>query len=142
MRQDQLHSLPGLRLECALLRNNQTPAEEELWRLLRKHKLGGRKLRRQHSIGSYIVDFYCAAEELVIEVDGSVHDTAESVARDDEAEGLEPEGSVHDTAESVAKVRDERLQHLGYKIIRIRNSEVFEEPQAVLQRIAADFGTT
>ena len=102
-----------------MLRNNQTPAEEELWRLLGKHKLGGRKFRRQHSIGSYIVDFYCAAEKLVIEVDGSVHDTAEAVAND--------------------KIRDEELQHLGYKVIRIRNSEVFEEPLAVLQKITAAF---
>ena len=120
MRKNQLHSLPGLRLERALLRNNQTPTEEELWRFLRKHKLGGRKFRRQHCIGSCIVDFYCAAEELVIEVDGSVHDTAEAVAND--------------------IIRDEELQHLGYKVIRIRNSEVFEEPQTVLQRIAAAFG--
>jgi len=96
-----------------------TPAEEELWRLLRKHKLSGRKFRRQHSIGSYIVDFYCASDKLVIEVDGAVHDTAEASAND--------------------QVRDETLQHLGYKIIRIRNSEVFEQPELVLQQIAAAF---
>ena len=102
-----------------MLRNNMTPAEEELWRLLRKHRLGGRKFRRQHSIGSYIVDFYCAQEKLVIEVDGPVHDTVAAMAND--------------------QVRDEALQHLGYKIIRIRNSEVFEQPEQVLQGIAAVF---
>lgn len=102
-----------------MLRNNMTPAEEELWRLLRKHKLGGRKFRRQHSIGNYIVDFYCAQEKLVIEVDGTVHDTPEAMAND--------------------LVRDEALRHLGYKIIRIRNCEVFEQPEQVLQRIAAVF---
>ncbi len=96
-----------------------TPAEEELWRLLRKHKLRGRKFRRQHSVGSYIVDFYCASEKLIIEVDGSVHDTPEAKASD--------------------KVRDETLQHLGYEIIRIRNEEVFEQPEQVLQRIAVAF---
>lgn len=122
MRKDQLHSLPGLRQERALLRSNQTPAEEELWRLIRKHRLGGRKFRRQHSIGNFIVDFYCASEKLVIEVDGSVHDTPEAIANDE--------------------VRDETLQHLGYKVIRIRNSEVFEQPQMVLKRITAAFEHT
>ncbi|WP_162055350.1 endonuclease domain-containing protein [Pontibacter pamirensis] len=119
MRKDQLHSIPNLKEQRAVLRNNMTPAEEELWRLLRKHKLSGHKFRRQHSIGSYIVDFYCASEKLVIEVDGSVHDSAEAVAND--------------------KVRDETLQHLGYKIVRIRNSEVFDYPEQVLKRIAAAF---
>ncbi|OKL40997.1 endonuclease domain-containing protein [Pontibacter flavimaris] len=119
MRKDQLHSISNLRQERSILRNNLTPAEEELWRLLRKHRLGGRKFRRQHSIGSYIVDFYCASEKMIIEVDGSVHDTPEAIAND--------------------QVRDEKLQHLGYKVIRIRNSEIFEQPEEVLQKIAALF---
>jgi very-short-patch-repair endonuclease len=122
MRKDQLHSLPGLNKERALLRSNQTPAEEELWRLLRKYKVGGRKFRRQHSISNFIVDFYCASEKLVIEVDGSVHDTSEAIAND--------------------AVRDEKLQWLGYKVIRIRNSEVFEAPQAVLKKIETCFNGT
>ncbi|WP_266203413.1 endonuclease domain-containing protein [Pontibacter kalidii] len=119
MRKDQLHNIPNLRQERSILRNSLTPAEEELWRLLRKHKLGGRKFRRQHSIGSYIVDFYCASEKMIIEIDGSVHDTPEAIAND--------------------QVRDEKLQHLGYKVIRIRNSEIFEQPEKVLQKITALF---
>ncbi len=119
MRRDQMHSLPQFKKERALLRNTMTPAEEELWRLLRKHKLGGRKFRRQHSIGNYIVDFYCASERLVIEVDGSVHDAAEAKASD--------------------QVRNEKLQQLGYIVLRIRNDEVFEAPELVLQKIAAAF---
>ncbi|MHA6246327.1 endonuclease domain-containing protein [Pontibacter sp. CAU 1760] len=115
MRKDQVHSIPNLKMERALLRNNMTPAEEELWRLLRKHKASGRKFRRQHSIGSYIVDFYCASEKLVIEVDGSVHDTPEAIENDE--------------------IRDKTLEHLGYKVLRIRNSEVFEQPKSVIQRI-------
>ncbi|GAB3194214.1 very-short-patch-repair endonuclease [Pontibacter aydingkolensis] len=96
-----------------------TPAEKELWGLLRKRRLGSCKFRRQHSIGNYIVDFYCASEKLVIEVDGSVHDTPEAIAND--------------------KVRDETLQNLGYKVVRIRNSEVFAQPEQILQRISATF---
>ncbi len=112
-----MHSIPTLKEQRAILRNNLTPAEEELWRLLRKHKLNGLKFRRQHSIGGYIVDFYCASLKLVIEVDGSVHDTEEAMAND--------------------KARYETLQHLGYKIMRIRNSDVFDSPEHVLKRITA-----
>jgi very-short-patch-repair endonuclease len=65
------------------------------------------------------VDFYCASEKMIIEVDGSVYDTPEAIAND--------------------QVRDEKLQHLGYKVIRIRNSEIFEQPGKVLQKIAALF---
>ncbi|MEJ8801277.1 endonuclease domain-containing protein [Pontibacter sp. H249] len=119
MRKDQLHTLPYLRQVRSQLRSNMTPAEEELWSLLRKYKLGSRKFRRQHNIGSYIVDFYCASEKLVIEVDGSVHDRPEAIAND--------------------LLRDETLQHLGYTVVRIRNSEVFEQPEQVLQKIAATF---
>ena len=117
MRKDQLHSLQNLKEQRAILRSSMTPAEEELWRLLRKHKLNGLKFRRQHSIGSYIVDFYCSSEKLVIELDGTVHDTEEAIAND--------------------KVRDETLQYLGYKIIRIRNNTVFKNPELVLQQITA-----
>jgi very-short-patch-repair endonuclease len=99
-----------------------TPAEEELWRLLRKHRLGGRKFRRQHSIDNYIVDFYCASEKLVIEVDGSVHDIPEAIAAD--------------------KLRDETLQHWGYQVLRIRNDEVFEKPEVVLKKITSCFLNT
>jgi len=55
------------------LRGNMTPAEARLWNALKKRKLGGRKFRRQHSIGPYIVDFYCPREKLPIELDGAVH---------------------------------------------------------------------
>jgi very-short-patch-repair endonuclease len=56
------------------LRANLTTPEAVLWRYLQKKQLDGRKFRRPHSIENYIVDFYCASERLIIEVDGSVHD--------------------------------------------------------------------
>ncbi len=55
------------------LRNNLTPAEAFLWKQLQRRKLKGRKFRRQHSIENLIVDFYCADEQLIIELDGDVH---------------------------------------------------------------------
>lgn len=46
------------------LRNNGAPAEAQLWMTLKKRQLQGRKLlRRQHSIGAFIVDFYCPREK-------------------------------------------------------------------------------
>jgi very-short-patch-repair endonuclease len=44
---------------CRRLRKNQTDAEKKLWTLLRNRQLDGIKFRRQFSIGSYILDFYC-----------------------------------------------------------------------------------
>jgi len=55
------------------LRNRSTSAEAALWEMLKSRKLEGRKFRRQYSIGSYIVDFCCPAEKLVIELDGAPH---------------------------------------------------------------------
>ena len=47
-----------------------TPPEARLWRCLKGHKLDGLKFRRQHSVGPYILDFYCASAKLAVEVDG------------------------------------------------------------------------
>ena len=53
------------------LRNNLTPAEAALWNLLKNSQLEGRKFRRQHSVGFYILDFYCPSERMAIELDGA-----------------------------------------------------------------------
>ena len=55
------------------LRSNLTPAEAKLWTYLKNKKLGGRRFRRQHSVGGYILDFYCPTEKLAIELDGQGH---------------------------------------------------------------------
>ena len=56
-------------------RREATRAEAALWRALRNGLGGHLKFRRQHVIGSYIVDFYCPAANLVIEVDGPIHES-------------------------------------------------------------------
>src|SRR5262249_11264598 len=56
------------------LRQAPTRSEAMLWDKLRKKQLGGRKFRRQVSIGAFVVDFYCWEEKLVIEVDGAIHE--------------------------------------------------------------------
>ncbi len=59
-----------------------TPPEFRLWQALRRNSLGKCKFRRQHPIGPYILDFYCASAKLAIEVDGAVHDEPAQIAHD------------------------------------------------------------
>ena len=101
------------------LRSDLTPAEAALWRALQRSGLKGRKFRRQQSIGPYIVDFYCAAERLVIELDGAAHDSERS--------------AVHDDA------RDQFLQSLGLTVVRLENRNVLEDPDGVLAYIGQHF---
>ena len=55
------------------LRTEDTEAEARLWASLRDRRLGGWRWKRQVPQGSYIVDFYCAAARLVVEIDGGQH---------------------------------------------------------------------
>lgn len=55
------------------LRNNATEAEKRLWQHLKGRQLDGFKFRRQHSIDSYVVDFYCPQVKLAVEIDGESH---------------------------------------------------------------------
>ena len=102
-----------------VLRNNPTPAEVALWQLLKNKQLDGRKFRRQVSIENYVVDFFCPQENLVIELDGAVHDQP-TVAEND-------------------KYRDERLADLGFKILRFKNQDVFTLTDWVLSEIRKCF---
>ncbi|WP_229311166.1 endonuclease domain-containing protein [Larkinella soli] len=97
------------------LRNESTFAEEALWFRLRRSQLDGRKFRRQHSIGYFILDFYCPAERLAIEVDGFIHDAPENQANDQE--------------------RDRALATLDITVLRVRNEEIAENVFEVLERI-------
>ena len=55
------------------LRRKQTWAEKALWRLLRDRRFSGYKFRRQHPLGDYYLDFYCAEARLALETDGFGH---------------------------------------------------------------------
>jgi len=101
------------------LRKNLTPAEAFLWKQLQEKKLSGRKFRRQHGIDRYIVDFYCAKEALIIELDGEVHMNA--------------------TAEEYDNIRTGYLEKLGFKILRFENKMVFENLPSVLMEIRDSF---
>lgn len=69
-----------------VLRQDRSPAEHILWRYLRGRNMLGYKFRRQHSIGRWVVDFYCPELHLVIEVDGDSHYSDAGVLADRERE--------------------------------------------------------
>ena len=100
------------------LRRPMTSAEQVLWEALRDRKLGGLKFRRQHAVGPFILDFYCPARKLVVELDGEVHD--QQTQRDEE--------------------RTAHLEAFGYHVIRFRNEEVLADLPSVLARILRAVG--
>jgi very-short-patch-repair endonuclease len=59
--------------QAKALRRRMTPEERTLWHRLRTNKLDGLHFRRQHAIEGYVVDFYCSAAQLAIELDGPAH---------------------------------------------------------------------
>ena len=64
------------------LRREQTEEEKELWRALRGGRFAGFKFRRQHTVGAYILDFYCPLARLAVELDGFQHGLPEGRLRD------------------------------------------------------------
>ena len=101
------------------LRSRLTPAEAYLWKHLKAKKLDGRRFVKQHSIGRYIVDFYCASEQLIIELDGEIH--------------------LNATAESKDHLRTLYLNRLGFSVIRFENKMVFDNLDWVLDEIVSYF---
>ncbi|OUJ74982.1 cytosine methyltransferase [Hymenobacter crusticola] len=114
-----MHNLGYQKETRRTLRSNLTPAEALLWKALQRGQLAGRKFRRQHGIGPYIVDFYCSAEKLVIELDGAGHFTASGEAQDAE--------------------RDADLQKLGFQVLRFENKLVLQDINSILAAIEATF---
>lgn len=121
MKKKKIHNIPEKAGFRGYLRKNLTPAEAYLWRHLKARKLEGRRFIRQHGIGPFIVDFYCASEKLIIELDGEVHNTSESVEYDHK--------------------RTQYLNVLGYEVLRIENHRVFDHLQTVLDEIKNQFNT-
>ncbi|MDQ7009805.1 MAG: DUF559 domain-containing protein [Candidatus Gracilibacteria bacterium] len=72
-----LNNISRLKETRQKLRNGATEVEKIFWKELQGKKILGLKFRRQHSVGRYILDFYCPKLKLGIELDGSVHDNRE-----------------------------------------------------------------
>ena len=99
------------------LRKEHTLSEDILWQALRRKQLEGRKFRRQNPIGAFVVDFYCPEENLVVEVDGAIHETQR------EADAL----------------RQEIIESLGIRFVRISAEEVESNLAGVLKKICSAF---
>ena len=95
------------------MRKESTPAEQKLWKYLRRKQFACLKFRRQYPIPPYIVDFFCAARRLVIELDGESHIGKE----------------YYD------QKRQQFLAHQGLMVLRFWDTEIYDNLQYVLDII-------
>ena len=102
------------------LRRESSLPEGLLWRELRARK-SGLKFRRQHPVGPYVLDFYCAAAKLGFEIDGAAHGMGDNPQRD--------------------QARDASLAQRGLPVVRIAASDVLADPTSIAEmmvQIAAE----
>ncbi|HYW13752.1 MAG TPA: DUF559 domain-containing protein [Longimicrobium sp.] len=109
------HTSIELEQQARELRRESTSAEQVLWDALRAGRLDGLRFRRQHPVGRFVLDFYCAAHRLCIEVDGPVHEQQRE----------------HDAD------RDEALLLHGIRTLRFTNDAVFRDLLTVVEAIRA-----
>jgi very-short-patch-repair endonuclease len=98
-----------------VMRRVPTPAEDRFWQAVRNRQLANLKFRRQHPVGFFIADFYCHEHQLVIEVDGAVHNDQEQLD--------------YDTG------RNYEMTQLGMAVLRFKNEEVLENLEMVKRKI-------
>jgi very-short-patch-repair endonuclease len=110
-----IHNIKPLKPVRKQLRDSLTPAEAILWKNLQRSQLEGKKFRRQHSIGDYVVDFYCPEGRLAIELDG--------------------QGHFNSIKSSYDAQRTAFLNALNIRMVRFENTMVFENLEAVLETI-------
>ncbi len=96
------------------LRKTMPPAEVILWQRLRGQQLGY-KFRRQYSVGSYVIDFYCAQEKLAIELDGESHYVEGASERDNK--------------------RQDFIEEFHIRFLRFTNVDIYDNIEGVLQVI-------
>ena len=101
------------------MRKTLTPAEATMWKVLQKSKLDGRKFRHKHSVGDYILDFYCPSEKLAIELNGMPHFSIIGAKQDIK--------------------RDKYLNSLGIKVLRFENRDIYNNLRGVLEFIKDNF---
>lgn len=110
---------PSISIERARqMRREPTYPETLLWRRLRANQLCGLHFRRQHPIGPYIVDYYCGAAKLAVELDGE----------------------SHEGRETYDQTRAKFLQAAGVRVVRFSDDDVIRNPEGVLHVIACECG--
>jgi len=102
-------------IKARALRRSETLAEKTLWERVRNRQLGGYKIRRQQILDEIIVDFYCCARRLCIEIDGPYHKDPSMKIRDQQ--------------------RDSQLLDQGYTVLRFTNDQILFHLESVLQAI-------
>ena len=115
----KLHNRQSLTSRRRQLRAQLTPAEARLWLHLQRGQLAERKFRRQHSIGRYVVDFYCPSEQLIVELDGAAHDYDAAWKRDEQ--------------------RTQYFVSVGLRVVRFENRDVMGNLEGVLAQIREMF---
>jgi len=103
------------KVRARTLRVSQTSAEAKLWQALRNRRLTRWKFRRQHAIDRYVVDFVTLRGKLIVEVDGVTHSTASEIKRD--------------------AARTAVLEACGFHIVRVTNTDVYDNMEGVLEMI-------
>jgi len=107
------------------MRREPTEGERKRWGILRNRGLGGFKFRRQAPVGGFILDFYCEAASLCVELDGEQHGEAEAVVYDER--------------------RARRLGQLRIRVVRYADRDVLRDPVAVARtilRVLSEGGVT
>ena len=104
---------PGTLETATILRKNMTYNEKVLWEKLKNKQICGLRFRRQHPIDFFIVDFYCHAVKLVVEIDGEIHNQQEE----------------YDDGRSA------EMEKFGIKVIRFTNKEVEASIDSVVSNI-------
>ncbi|MDD3132861.1 MAG: DUF559 domain-containing protein [Bacteroidales bacterium] len=112
---------PEIIAKAKSLRKNMTDAEKLLWTALREKQLDSFKFRRQHPMWIFIADFYCHKAKLIVELDGGIHQQAETKERD-----------INRTAE---------MGKFEIKVLRFTNEEVMENLNQVLVQISHECKT-
>lgn len=114
----QQRTLQGIKSNLILKRNlrgQMTLAEKKLWLKLRGRQLNSFKFRRQHGIGTYVVDFFCPEKKLAIEVDGDIHVFKKQMEQD--------------------RKREDFLKGLGIKMIRYKNNDILNNIEGVMENL-------
>jgi len=109
------NAFPETFIKARILRKEITKTEKILWNEIRNRKISGYKFRRQHPVGQFIVDFFCPGKELVIEIDGGIHQEEDAKERDEN--------------------RTAELERLGLRVIRFTNEEVLADLDRVIHKI-------
>ena len=97
------------------LRQNQTNAEDLVWRYLRNRQMLGYKFKRQYSVDHFVIDFYCPELKLAVELDGASHNN--------------PEQREYDI------VRQKYLEKFNINFVRVKDEELLENPNQTFMKI-------